>query len=163
MPPHPSGPVQPITIVRAAFSVHFDVTTNRCFSVHVQGRSLRRLELPSLAVVVPIFSVDPFLRFVWMSAFHPRPEFFPKNVLQFAERSSGGLGGIVPTPAPNNRVEYANQFLLCTGLKAVNDFSQFSVVTKDCVLAGTNQRKEWQLFFTVRIPPGTGPTSIVWT
>ena len=79
-----------------------------------------RRKFPFASQRVPVSSEHPRAGLFWMSAFGPLPETLPEEVVHFPIRVRSRHMAVVIGPAPNDRVERADQVFLTQAAVAVD-------------------------------------------
>src|SRR2546430_3740872 len=112
MSPEPSGPVDPIPIIRAMHARDFRMPTDRGIAMSPEFDSIGGFERPLTVAWVPVFFTDPPRRFVRMTAMCPAPQVRIEPGIHADEGPFGRYRRIVVAPPPDDGVEAVDEPLL---------------------------------------------------
>ena len=79
----------------------------------------------AIADMVPVFSGNPLVTLLFVSAFSPLPQAFVNFIINPAEHLRGYHIPLVVHPTPYNRIEFANQCFLIYGFITLDDVPHF--------------------------------------
>src|SRR5947199_8768998 len=105
MSPEPSGPVDPIPVIRATRARDFRMPTDRGISMSPEFDPIGGFECPLTVAWVPVFLTDPPRRFATMTAMCRTPQIRIQHAIHTDEGPLGRYRRIVAAPPLDDEVK----------------------------------------------------------